>query len=110
MICRLCGRERELEVRKPFAKQTCEACLRDKKARIDRAIAYKTSARQHRTARKQLVGRRCLRSTGRKSSKTTIRYGGTNEMEARTKAHRSEPRGHAKGHVASSPHSEDKAG
>ena len=40
MICRLCGRERELEVRKPFAKQTCEACLRDKKARIDRAIAY----------------------------------------------------------------------
>ena len=40
MICRLCGRERELEVRKPFAKQTCEACLRDKKDRIDRAIAY----------------------------------------------------------------------
>ena len=40
MICRLCGREREIEVRKPFAKQTCEACLRDKKARIDRAIAY----------------------------------------------------------------------
>ena len=39
MICRLCGRERELEVRKPFAKQTCEACLRDKKDRIDRAIA-----------------------------------------------------------------------
>ena len=40
MICRLCGRERELEVRKPFAKQTCQACLRDKKDRIDRAIAY----------------------------------------------------------------------
>ena len=45
MICRLCGRERELEVRKPFAKQTCEACLRDKKDRIDRAIAY-TNQRQ----------------------------------------------------------------
>ena len=40
MICRLCGGEREIQVRKPFAKQTCEACLRDKKARIDRAIAY----------------------------------------------------------------------
>ena len=40
MICRLCGREREIQVRKPFAKQTCEACLRDKKDRIDRAIAY----------------------------------------------------------------------
>ena len=39
MICRICGREREIQVRKPFSRQTCEACLRDKKDRIDRAIA-----------------------------------------------------------------------
>ena len=50
MICRVCGRERELEVRKPFARQTCEACLRDKKDRIDRALAYHHSELQARNA------------------------------------------------------------
>jgi len=40
MICELCGKDREKELRKPFREQTCIACFQEKKARLEKAIGY----------------------------------------------------------------------